>query len=173
MQASDDISRGEFEYEYEAAAPHITDGAPHITTRAPHIVRIYVAADGPAPPPAPTPTPEPTATPDAHVSAQPVGTARPLYDGACPALIYDALGRAGCMISWCESGWDPGATGLEGERGWFQVHPYWHSDATWDPAGNVAAAVRISGGGSNWSQWSTRSVLATGVCPNARGPYPY
>jgi hypothetical protein len=90
---------------------------------------------------------------------------------ACPALIEEALGRAGCMIAFCESGWNAGATGASGEMGWFQVSPRYHADATYDPAGNVAAAVRISRGGTDWSQWSVASVLETGVCPTGV-PYP-
>jgi hypothetical protein len=89
----------------------------------------------------------------------------------CPPLIRDALGEAGCMVSFCESGWDPNITGALGEMGWFQVSPRWHADATYDPAGNVAAAVRISRGGTDWSQWTAASVLETGVCPTGV-PYP-
>jgi hypothetical protein len=72
------------------------------------------------------------------------------------------------MVSFCESGWNPNATGLAGEMGWFQVHPRYHRDATYDPAGNVAAAVRISNGGVDWRPWSVRSVLSTGVCPSGK-----
>lgn len=94
-----------------------------------------------------------------------------VYPAGCPALIAAALGWAGCAISWCESGWYAGATGLAGERGYFQIHGI-HFDSTYDPAGNVAAAVRISGAGSDWGPWSVRAVLITGVCPNARGAVP-
>jgi hypothetical protein len=96
---------------------------------------------------------------------QPPAPARERAPGGCPVIIFEALGGAGCAISWCESNWNPNATGAEGERGYFQVHPRWHADATYDPAGNVASAVRISRGGADWSQWTTRSVLWTGVCP--------
>lgn len=89
----------------------------------------------------------------------------------CPALIASSLGHAGCMVSFCESGWNQWATGSAGERGWFQLHPRWHADATYDPAGNVAAAIRISRGGTDWSQWTTRGVLWSGVCPSGV-PYP-
>lgn len=88
----------------------------------------------------------------------------------CPALISEALGAAGCAVSFCESGWNSNATGSQGEMGWFQVHPRWHADATLDPVGNVAAAVRISEGGTNWGAWSVRSVLSTGRCPNGTIP---
>jgi hypothetical protein len=83
----------------------------------------------------------------------------------CPLLIKEALGEEGCMISFCESGWNPNATGSAGERGWFQISPIWHHDSTYDPAGNVAAALRISRGGTDWSAWTVVSVLETGVCP--------
>jgi hypothetical protein len=89
----------------------------------------------------------------------------------CPPLIFEALGRAGCMIAFCESGWNADATGPGGTMGWFQVHPAFHADATHDPAGNVAAAVRISRGGTDWSAWGVASVLETGVCPSGV-PYP-
>lgn len=124
-----------------------------------HTIRIQgLAADGVAPPP-PTPVPPPTPT----VEAQPI------YTGACPALIVSTFGWAGCAISYCESHWNPNATGAIGERGWFQINPHAHSDATYDPAGNVAAAWRISSGGTNWSAWSVRGVLSSGRCPNGEG----
>lgn len=77
--------------------------------------------------------------------------------GACPMLIVEAFGAnaaAACAVSWCESRWNPNATGAQGEMGWFQIHPRWHADATYDPAGNIAAALRISNGGTNWSAWT-------------------
>jgi hypothetical protein len=125
-----------------------------------HTIRVWVAADGVAPPP---PTPAPTPTPEPTVTAQPV------Y-GQCPVIIADALGWAGCAVSYCESNWNPNATGAAGERGWFQIHPRYHPDATYDPAGNVAAAVRISNGGRDWSAWTERIVLTTGRCSNGRIP---
>lgn len=90
----------------------------------------------------------------------------------CPTLIRDALGEAGCRISYCESGWDPNAIGAGGEYlGWFQISVTFHPDATLDPAGNVAAAVRISRGGTDWSAWGVQEVLTTGYCPGGRA-YP-
>lgn len=56
-------------------------------------------------------------------------------------------------VAWCESRWRVDAVGSEGEMGLFQIHPYWHSDATFDAVGNVRAAMRISNGGSNWWAW--------------------
>lgn len=120
-----------------------------------------------------TPAPQPTATPAPATpapTAPPPAAPPPVYNGACPALIYNTLGVAGCKISFCESGWNSNAIGASGELGWFQVHPRWHSDATLDPAGNVAAAVRISNGGTNWSAWSVRGVLMSGYCPNGTVP---
>lgn len=57
-------------------------------------------------------------------------------------------------VAWCESRWNPAATGAQGEMGLFQVHPRWHADATYDPLGNVQAAYRISGGGASWAAWT-------------------
>lgn len=91
--------------------------------------------------------------------------------GSCPEMISAALGVAGCMISYCESHWNPDATGAAGERGWFQIHPQ-HFDSTYDPAGNIAAAIRISGGGASWAAWSVRGVLSSGYCPSGER-YPY
>jgi hypothetical protein len=133
----------------------------------PHQIRVYLAADGVAPPPPPTPTPALVPTP----------TAQPAY-GACPALISDALGWAGCAVSFCESGYDWGATGKAGERGAFQIHPVHAGPGgliaqlgyTWDdmylPGPNAHVATVLSNYGNNWGPWSVRSVLATGICPN-------
>lgn len=96
---------------------------------------------------------------------EPVGSYVGSNDG-CPSVIFTSLGRTGCMISFCESGWNPNVTGAQGERGYFQIHPAYHHDSTYDPVGNVAAAVRISGGGASWSAWSVRGVLSSGICPN-------
>ncbi len=85
----------------------------------------------------------------------------------CPVIISRALGYAGCAVSFCESKWDQNATGSIGEKGWFQINPWVHPDATYDPEGNVAAAIRISDGGANWGPWSVRGVLINGgYCPN-------
>lgn len=127
----------------------------------PYTIRIQgVATDGVAPPP-PTVAPVPTAS----------TVSDPVIDtwGECPALIAEALGRAGCLVSWCESEWNPWATGPAGERGDFQIHPI-HADSTYDRAGNVAAAVRISRGGTDWGPWTERIVLSTGRCSNGRIP---
>lgn len=138
---------------------------------------VEVVLSQPDPPPTPTTAPTEEIAPESPQDAffeavTPETEAEPTYaipDGSlgCPKLISDALGRAGCLISYCESQWNPNATGLEGEMGWFQIHPRWHPDATYDPAGNVAAAVRISRGGTDWSLWTTASVLTTGVCPKS------
>lgn len=73
-----------------------------------------------------------------------------------------------CGVSKCETRgnpWNIWATGAQGEMGWFQVHPRYHADATYDPEGNVRAAYRISHGGTyrishggtNWAAWSCRA----------------
>ncbi len=135
-------------------APIAYDGAPEAATG---------AGPGAANTPSVSELAESEAEPVVEV-VTPLPVAAPA-DG-CPPVVFQALGRAGCMISFCESMWNPGATGASGEMGYFQINPRWHADATYDPAGNVAAAVRISHGGSNWSAWSVRSVLSTGVCPS-------
>jgi hypothetical protein len=76
--------------------------------------------------------------------------------GGCPAVIVEVFGdraETACRVAWCESRWNPDATGAEGEQGLFQVHPRWHPDATYDPLGNALAAFRISSGGIDWSAW--------------------
>lgn len=144
----------------------------------PDVVAAY-GIPTPSPTPTPTPTPEPpppTPEPAPRIQAAPSTppTSPPAYAQSsgstigCPEIIASSLGRAGCMISYCESTWNPNATGSQGERGYFQIHPRWHPDATYDPAGNVAAASRISRGGTDWSQWTTASVLSTGRCPDGR-----
>jgi hypothetical protein len=100
----------------------------------------------------------PAGVPSAPVARAPSGGAT----GECPAVIVEVFGArapAACAVSWCESSWNPGATGAEGEMGYFQIHPRWHPDATYDPLGNVLAAFRISSGGVDWSQWTCRRVL--------------
>ncbi len=67
---------------------------------------------------------------------------------------YDARWAAKA-VARCESGWNTNATGSAGERGIWQIHPI-HYDSTYDPVGNAYAALRISGGGYNWSAWSCK-----------------
>lgn len=68
---------------------------------------------------------------------------------------FGANGDAAMRVAMCESGLNPNATGAAGERGIFQIHPL-HRDSTYDIAGNIAAAYRISAGGSDWSQWTCK-----------------
>lgn len=105
----------------------------------------------------PTPTPLPTSTP---APVQAVGV--PDAGGwECPALIVEVFGDGAapvaCHVAWCESRYNPNATGAEGERGWFQIHPT-HADSTYDPLGNVLAAYRISVGGTTWTAWTVSHV---------------
>src|SRR5690606_37997430 len=114
-----------------------------------------------APTATPTPTPEPTPSPEPSEVQPPAVQPRvpaPTVDG-CPAVILDVFGptaQAACAVAWCESRWNPNATGSQGERGLFQVHPAFHPDATYDPYGNTVAAYRISRGGTDWSQWTCK-----------------
>lgn len=111
----------------------------------------------------PTPTPEPTSSQESasagSVWQQPDVQPRVQAPTGCPAVILDVFGPAApaaCAVAWCESHWDPNATGSQGERGLFQIHPAFHSDATYDPYGNAVAAYRISRGGTDWSQWTCK-----------------
>lgn len=54
-----------------------------------------------------------------------------------------------------ESGGRVYATGAQGERGLWQIAPSHGSLSTYDPYGNAKAAVIISNGGADWSQWTT------------------
>jgi hypothetical protein len=68
-------------------------------------------------------------------------------------------------IAMAESGGDPRQVSQNHDRmhthdrGLWQINSFWHQevpDATaFDPEGNAAAAYRISGGGSDWRQWTT------------------
>lgn len=125
-------------------------------------------------PPTPTPT-----TPPAPLRAATGPISRPaVATDACPALIVEKFAGnavAACMIAYCESHWQDNTTGLAGEAGKFQLHPIHHADirATygpaadpWDPVINVAYAYQMSGGGVDWTAWTTRGVLSTGRCPS-------
>src|ERR1700761_3287181 len=58
-------------------------------------------------------------------------------------------------IAEAESGGQQFATGTGGERGYWQINPNHGSLSTYDPLGNAKAAVIISGGGANWTPWTT------------------
>ncbi len=137
-----------------------------------------LSADGTATPePTPTPTPSPTPTPT-PLPPTPMPTTAPPPPPPPPPVVtvhQTAIGTGAqyvesllAQVGWpvetraaaisivrCESGFNPGATGSAGERGLFQIHPI-HHDSTYDPVGNVFAALRISGGGYNFSAWSCR-----------------
>src|SRR5690606_18815070 len=107
----------------------------------------------------PTPTPEPTPSPEPPDVQPPAMQPRVQAPTGCPSVIIDVFGPtapAACAVAWCESRWDPNATGSQGERGLFQIHPAFHSDATYDPYGNAVAAYRISRGGTDWGQWTCK-----------------
>jgi LysM repeat protein len=90
-------------------------------------------------------------------SATPSGTLN------CPgleALWEDAGGSDGeavmaASIAMAESGGQQFATGLAGERGYWQIHPDHGSLSTYDALGNAKAAVIISADGTNWTPWTT------------------
>ena len=58
-------------------------------------------------------------------------------------------------IAMAESSGDQYATGPDGERGYWQIHPVHGALSTYDPYGNAQAAVIISNDGSDWSPWTT------------------
>jgi LysM repeat protein len=58
-------------------------------------------------------------------------------------------------IAMAESGGNQYATGLAGERGYWQINPDHGSLSTYDPIGNARAAVLISADGTNWIPWTT------------------
>lgn len=114
-----------------------------------------LASDGSPEPATPAPgTPEP-------VVVVPVGTPIPIYGEGVEqwrwlvASIFPAWAVDKVLdVMDCESEGDPNATGAQGEMGLMQLHPKWHSDATYDPYGNLVAAYRISSGGTDWSAWT-------------------
>lgn len=73
--------------------------------------------------------------------------------------------RKAYAIAMAESGGRADARGVNKDsrhtvdRGLFQINSYWHREVTDAQAYNAVeaakAAFRISGGGTNWSQWST------------------
>lgn len=93
-------------------------------------------------------------------------------DRLSPAQIRDVWVAAGgdpaaaevaVAVAMAESGGRPGAISPPNsdghssiDRGLWQINDYWHgADSTTDVARNAAAAVRISGNGTNWKPWST------------------
>lgn len=142
-------------------------------------------------PPAPTPTPlpptvAPTATPTAVPTVPPpVPTAIVRFAPPAPARAASTGGGADQVIqlaqlyaganwiravrvAWCESHFNPGATGSAGERGYWQIHPV-HADSTYDPDGNARAMARISAGGRTFAAWmgGYGDAVADGAdCPN-------
>jgi LysM repeat protein len=82
---------------------------------------------------------------------------------SCPGLeeLWDEAGGSGAQavtaasIAMAESGGQQYATGLVGERGYWQINPDHGSLSTYDPLGNAKAAVIISDDGTNWTPWTT------------------
>jgi hypothetical protein len=114
-------------------------------------IAIPIARDGLPPTPLPTATstatPEPDWPIDRQYTAEEVGAL-----AAAAGLPVQFIDEA-VTIARCESGFRPWATGPFGERGFWQIHPAYHPDSTYDPLGNAEAMVRISGGGVDWSPW--------------------
>ncbi len=84
---------------------------------------------------------------------------RPLVSRIMPAQQVDRW----LELIACESRGNPDATGLVGEVGLVQIHPFYHADATYDPAGNLRAAYRISAGGQDLGPWSCSEQLTQPV----------
>ncbi len=81
----------------------------------------------------------------------------------CPQLedLWQAAGGSqteaftAAEIAMAESSGEQFATGLVGERGYWQINPDHGSLSTYDPLGNAKAAVIISDDGTNWTPWTT------------------
>jgi lysozyme-like protein len=66
-----------------------------------------------------------------------------------------AASTAACIAEH-ESGGNPNAESPSWDFGIFQIHGSWGpAMATFNPYENAVAAVKISGGGQNWSPWTT------------------
>lgn len=65
-----------------------------------------------------------------------------------------AANVAACIAEHESGGWQF-ATGLAGERGYWQINPVNGSLSTYDPFGNARAAIILSHDGTNWSPWTT------------------
>lgn len=76
--------------------------------------------------------------------------------GGYEDAIYAACATYGCdgsqlvRVMYCESGGNPGAAGVHGEQGLFQIMPFW--GVGWDPYAQIdwAAQMFASGQGSMW-----------------------
>ena len=129
-----------------------------------HTIRFWGASDGVMVLDTPTPTVTPSPTPTIPPPPEPTQAIAPgSTTGQWRVLVASifpdwAVGPALAIIQ-CESGGNPWAIGYEGEMGLFQIHPYWHPAATFDPEGNARAAYRISRGGTDWSAWTCARVL--------------
>ena len=88
-----------------------------------------------------------------------VSPAQATAASGCPATIVSTFGAnapAACAVSFCESGWDPNATGAAGERSYFQIHPVHGVHSTYDPVANTLYAFQLSQGGTNWGPWTCK-----------------
>jgi LysM repeat protein len=80
--------------------------------------------------------------------------------GGSPVMAFTAA-----RIAMAESGGNQYATGLAGERGYWQINPDHGALSTYDPMGNAHAAILISADGTNWTPWTTyTSGLYLGEC---------
>jgi LysM repeat protein len=99
----------------------------------------------------------------AAVSSQSAGTGAPQGTVGCGGLeaLWRSAGGApaaevtAASIAMAESSGEQYATGPFGERGYWQINPIHGGLSTYDAYGNARAAVIISGGGTNWSPWTT------------------
>ena len=99
----------------------------------------------------------PSQPPPAYVSAR--------YSGRLSCSGMEALWRSAggspsaafvaASIAMAESGGNEYATGPDGERGYWQIHPDHGALSTYDPFGNARAAIIISDDGRDWSAWTT------------------
>jgi hypothetical protein len=156
-----------------AVAALATVAAPHGTSRADtqeHLVPAYeeiqiiqtvtlirLVRSG-TPESTPTPTPEPIQDPwPAQLNAEQM--VEVLMLAGWPEHLW---GQASA-IAWCESTWQPGAVGDNGDSlGLFQIQPQFHNhriNGDWfDPVANAEAALHLYRE-QGWDPWSCARVL--------------
>jgi hypothetical protein len=95
----------------------------------------------------------------------PVADARTVYSRSQLEALWVSAGgnpaaaRIAAAVALAESGGHAGARNVNTngtvDRGLWQVNSVHGALSTFDPVANARAAVRISGGGSDWQPWTT------------------
>lgn len=68
---------------------------------------------------------------------------------------YPSKAFTAAEIAMAESSGQEFATGLAGEKGYWQINPNHGSLSTYDPNGNAHAAIQLSDNGTDWQPWTT------------------